>query len=150
LIARRARSRAPEARVAIAEAADGLLQELDAGLVDDAAPRPEQARALTRETECAAGEERRVAQPSRDVGGFPERLARPAPVGGSRLCLAAGEQELAALALVCRSRLSESVERVLEVRRRRLVAERRRGVAPRSRAVDDRLAGAPAGAASRK
>src|SRR5213079_2410861 len=94
----------PQPRVAVAEAVERLLEELDAGLVDDLAPHPEQARALPGETERAASQQRRVSDPSRDLGGLLERLARPAPVAGFPLHVAAREQELAALALVSGAR----------------------------------------------
>src|SRR2546428_303031 len=66
----------PEPRVAVPEAVERLLEELDAGLVEDPAPHPEQTRALPGEAERAAGQERRVSDPSRAVGGLSERLTR--------------------------------------------------------------------------
>src|SRR2546422_626939 len=72
----------PKPRIAVAEAIERLFEELDAGLVDDRAPHPEQTRALPGEAERAAGQERRVADPSRDLGGLAKRLARPVPVAG--------------------------------------------------------------------
>src|SRR3989449_886933 len=67
-------------RIAVAEAIERLLEELDAGLVDDPAPHPEQTRALPGEDERAAGQERRVSDPSRDLGGLAERLTRLRPI----------------------------------------------------------------------
>src|SRR5439155_177705 len=106
----------PQPRVAVAEAVERLLEELDAGLVDDLAPHPEQARALPGETERAASQQRRVSDPSRDLGGLLERLARPAPVAGFPLHVAAPEQELAALppgsrTTISRARAGPSVSR---------------------------------------
>src|SRR5207302_9408061 len=82
----------PKPRIALAEAIERLLEKLDAGLVDDPAPHPEQTRALPGEAEGAAGQERRVADPSRDLGGLAERLARPVPVAGLPLRTAPGAQ----------------------------------------------------------
>src|SRR5436309_7202131 len=96
-------------RIALAEAIERLLEELDAGLVDDPAPHPEQARALPGEAERAAGQERRVADPSRDVGSLSKRLTRP----GAIACLPPGaatrEEELAALARVGRTPFCEDL-----------------------------------------
>src|SRR5207247_7504515 len=72
----------PEPRVAGPEAVERFVEELDAGLVDAPAPHPEQTRALPGEAERAAGQERRVSDPSRDVGGLSERLTRAGPTAG--------------------------------------------------------------------
>src|SRR2546427_10875898 len=113
----------PEPGIALAEAIERLLEKLDAGLVDDPAPHPEQTRALPGEAERAASQERRVSDPSRDVGGLAERLARPGPIAGLPLRAATREQKLAALARVGRTPFGEDVERALEQHRRVLVRQ---------------------------
>src|SRR5437762_3290578 len=81
----------PEPRVAVPEAVERFLEELDAGLVDDPAPHPEQTRALPGEAERAAGQERRVSDPSRDVGGLSERLTCRGAIAGFPLRAATRE-----------------------------------------------------------
>src|SRR5437660_5441168 len=92
----------------VADAIERLLEELDAGLVDDPAPHPEQTRALPGEAERAAGQERRVSDPSRDVGGLSERLTRRGATAGLPLRAATREQKLAALARVGRTPFGEA------------------------------------------
>src|SRR6266566_5423134 len=104
----------PEPGIALAEAIERLLEKLDAGLVDEPAPHPEQTRALPGEAERAASQERRVSDPSRDVGGLAECLTRPGPVAGLPLGAATREEKLAALARVGRMRFREDLERALE------------------------------------
>src|SRR5258705_10262714 len=103
---------------------DRLLEQIDPRLVDDTASHPEETRAFAGETERAAGEECRVSDPSGDARGFVERLARAAPVRGLPLRVAAREEDLTALSIVVRAHVTERVDGVREVRRRRLVAER--------------------------
>src|SRR5882724_1504367 len=126
-------------RIAVAEALERLLEELDAGLVDDPAPHPEQTRALPGEAERAAGQERRVADPSRDVGGLAERLTCPGPIAGLPLGAATREEKLGTLARVARMRFREDLERALEQDRRVLVRQGRFSVPRGSGAVRDRL-----------
>src|SRR5439155_1408619 len=129
----------PKPRIAFAEAIERLLEKLDAGLVDDPAPHPEQTRALPGEAEGAAGQERRVADPSRDLGSLAERLTRPGAVARHPLRAATGEQQLAALARVGRTPFCEDLERALEQDRRVLVRQGRFGVPRGSGAVRERL-----------
>src|SRR5439155_903044 len=129
----------PEPRIAVAETLERLLEELDAGLVDDPAPHPEQTRAFPGEAERAAGQERRVSDPSRDVGGLSEGLARSGPIAGLPLGTATSEQKFAALAHVGRTRFREDLERALEEGCRVLVGQGRFGVPRGSGAVRDRL-----------
>ena len=129
----------PEPRVTVPEAVERFLEELDAGLVDDPAPHPEQTRALPGEAERAAGQERRVSDPSRDVGGLSKRLTCRGAIAGFPLRAATREQKLAALARVGRMPFCEDLERALEQDRRVLVRQGRFGVPRGSGAVRDRL-----------
>ena len=132
----RARAQAP---VAVAEGTQRFLQQVDARLIDDPAPRPQKPRALAGEAERAAGEERRVGERTGDVGGAAKRLACTASVGRLPLRVAPGEEQLAALALVGGARALERVERIGEVRRRRLVSERRCRLPTCARCVRNRF-----------
>src|SRR5207253_5960337 len=69
---------------------------------------------LPGEAERAAGQERRVSDPSRDVGGLSERLTCRGAIAGFPLRAATREQKLAALARVGRTPFGEDVERALE------------------------------------
>src|SRR5439155_842547 len=126
-------------RIPVADAIERLLEELDAGLVDDPAPHPEQTRALPGEAERATGQEPRVSDPSRDVGGLSKRLARPGPIAGLPLGAATREQKLGALARVGRMGFREDLERALEQDRRVLVRQGRFSVPRGTGAVGDRL-----------